>query len=384
MQRLLQALTTRQVCLEMIDRRLIEYFDWWMLTLTLFIAAAGLVALYSAVNAGVTTGQSGLFTKQLIWYAVGASVMVVAFLFDFKSYERWAYVFYGGCIVLLVAVLFFGKYVSGSRRWLALGPLTLQPSEVVKLGVIVVLAKYYARVVRIEGLNLKDLITPVLLTALPFALIVRQPDLGTAMVVALIAVSITLYVKIERHTLCWLAAAGALVVPLVWSLLKGYQKQRILTFLNPDRDPLGAGYHVIQSKIAIGSGMFTGKGFLKGTQNALDFLPEQHTDFIFSVLAEEWGLAGSLLILVLFMMILIWGLQIAQRSRDPFGTILAVGVTAMIFWQVFINIGMVMGLMPVVGVTLPFVSYGGSSIITMMAGVGLLLNVSMRRFMFES
>lgn len=224
---------------------------------------------------------------------------------------------------------------------------------------------------------------PVFLTALPFVLIVTQPDLGTAMVVALIAASITLYIKIERKTLIGLALAAALAVPAVWSVLKGYQKQRILTFLNPDRDPLGAGYHIIQSKIAIGSGMLTGKGFLKGTQNALDFLPEQHTDFIFSVLAEEWGLIGSLGVLAVFLLILVWGLQVAQRSRDPFGTILSVGVTCMIAWHVFINIGMVMGLMPVVGVTLPLISYGGSSILTIMAGIGLLLNVSMRRFMFE-
>jgi rod shape determining protein RodA len=227
-------------------------------------------------------------------------------------------------------------------------------------------------------------LTPFVLTAIPFALIVRQPDLGTAMVMALIAGSITFYVKIERRTLTCLVAACASIIPLTWMfLLKGYQKQRILTFLNPDRDPLGTGYHIIQSKIAVGSGMLTGKGFLKGTQNALDFLPEQHTDFIFSVLSEEWGLFGSMMVLMTFLMLLTWGLAIAQRSRDPFGKILSVGVTAMIAWQVFINIGMVMGLMPVVGVTLPFISYGGSSIITMMAGIGLLLNVSMRRFLFE-
>jgi len=170
---------------------------------------------------------------------------------------------------------------------------------------------------------------------------------------------------------------------LVWLTLKGYQKQRILTFLNPDRDPLGSGYHIIQSKIAVGSGMLAGKGFLKGTQNALDFLPEQHTDFIFTVLAEEWGFVGAILLLLAFLLLIIWGLQIAQRSRDAFGKILAVGVTSMIAWQVFINVGMVMGLMPVVGVTLPFISYGGSSILSMMLGVGLLLNVSMRRFLFE-
>jgi len=191
----------------------------------------------------------------------------------------------------------------------------------------------------------------------------------------------TVFVKIERRSLLYIIVSCMLTVPLVWFFMKGYQKNRILTFLNPDRDPLGAGYHIIQSKIAIGSGMFTGKGFLKGTQNALSFLPEQHTDFIFSVLAEEWGLVGCVVLLVIFLMLIIWALNVAHRCRDPFGTILAVGVTAMIFWQVFINIGMAMGLMPVVGVPLPFISYGGSSIITTMICIGLLMNVSMRRFM---
>jgi rod shape determining protein RodA len=367
----------------MIDRRLVQYFDWGMLTLTAIVGALGLVALYSAVNAGTATAQAGLFAKQLIWYGAGTVAMVVAFLFDYKNYEKWAYLFYGFCVILLVAVLLFGKYVGGSRRWLVLGPASIQPSEIAKLGVIVVLAKYYARVCTTKGVRARELLTPVVLIAIPFMLVVRQPDLGTAMVIALIAGAMTLYAKIERRTFICITLAGALTVPMVWLFLKGYQKQRILTFLNPDRDPLGAGYHIIQSKIAIGSGMITGKGFLKGTQNALDFLPEQHTDFIFSVLAEEWGLIGAMTVLVVFLLITIWGLQIAKSSRDPFGTILAVGVTAMIALQVFINIGMVMGLMPVVGVTLPFISYGGSSIITMMAGIGLLLNVSMRRFMFE-
>jgi len=253
----------------------------------------------------------------------------------------------------------------------------------VKLAVIIMLAKYFARVVRTDGIRFRELVVPFIITALPFFLIVRQPDLGTAMMVLLIAASMTIYVKIERRTFIALIAGGLSIVPVVWIFLKGYQKQRILTFLNPDRDPLGAGYHIIQSKIAIGSGQLTGKGFLQGTQNALDFLPEQHTDFIFSVLAEEWGLAGTLLVLCVFLMMIIWGLKIAQYSRDPFGTILAVGVTAMMGWHIFINIGMVMGLMPVVGVTLPFISYGGSSVITMMACAGLLINVSMRRFMFE-
>jgi rod shape determining protein RodA len=368
----------------MIDRRLVEYFDWGMLSLTVIIAAMGLIALYSAVHAGVVTPQSGLFTRQLIWYGAGTLMMITAFLFNYKSYERWGYLIYFFCVALLVAVLFFGKYVSGSKRWLALGPVSLQPSEIVKLGVVIVLAKYYARVSTTKGVNFKELITPFIFTALPFVLIVRQPDLGTAMVLVLISASITLYIKIERRTFICLVTAAMLAVPSVWLMLKGYQKQRILTFLNPDRDPLGSGYHIIQSKIAVGSGMLLGKGFLKGTQNALDFLPEQHTDFIFTVLAEEWGFIGAVIVLLAFLLLILWGLWIAQRSRDAFGRILAVGVTSMMAWQVFINVGMVMGLLPVVGVTLPFVSYGGSSVITMMIGIGLLLNVSMRRFLFDA
>jgi rod shape determining protein RodA len=367
----------------MFDRRLVQCFDWGLLILTLAISAAGLVVLYSAVSAGTVEPDVVLFKKQLIWYGVGLVVMIICFLFDYKQFERFANFIYLASVGSLIGVLLFGKYVAGSRRWLALGPFSLQPSEMAKVAVIIVLARYYAKLINPDGLSFRDLIVPAFLTAVPFALVVRQPDLGTAMVIALIATAMTLFAKIERRTLTWLVATFTLLVPMVWFFLRGYQKQRILTFLNPERDPLGAGYHIIQSKIAIGSGMITGKGFLKGTQNALSFLPEQHTDFIFSVLAEEWGLIGSLTVIILFLAIIMWGLNIAGRCRDPFGTVLSVGVTAMIAWQVFINIGMVMGLMPVVGVTLPFVSYGGSSIITMMMGIGLLMNVSMRRFKFE-
>jgi rod shape determining protein RodA len=367
----------------MFDRRLLQCFDWGLLALTLAIGAAGLVALYSAVSAGAIEPDLVLFKKQLIWYGAGLMIMVFCFLFDYKQFERFANVIYLVSVGSLIAVLFFGKYVAGSRRWLPMGPFSLQPSEMAKVAVIIVLARYYAKAINTDGLNFRDLMTPAFLTAVPFLLIARQPDLGTAMVIALIAGVMTLFAKIERRTLGWLMTTFMLLVPSVWFFLHDYQKQRIMTFLNPDRDPLGAGYHIIQSKIAIGSGMITGKGFLKGTQNALSFLPEQHTDFIFSVLAEEWGLIGSLTMVILFLIIIAWGLSIAGRCRDPFGTVLSVGVTAMIAWQVVINICMVMGLMPVVGVTLPFISYGGSSIITMMMGIGLLMNVSMRRFKFE-
>jgi rod shape determining protein RodA len=227
-------------------------------------------------------------------------------------------------------------------------------------------------------------IRPLILVCIPFTLIVKQPDLGTAMVVLLIATSMTLFVKIEKRTLLSLASLCITAGPVVWFFgLRGYQKQRILTFLDPEGDPLGAGYHIIQSKIAIGSGTLFGRGFRKGVQNILSFLPEQHTDFIFSIMAEEIGFIGSLIVILIFMILIIWGLNIAYRCRDAFGAILSVGITSMIFWHVFINIAMVMGLMPVVGVPLPFISYGGSATISTMICIGILLNVSMRRFMID-
>ncbi len=367
----------------MFDRRFVEYFDWGLLGLTLLLGFFGLVTLYSAVTSEITAAQKILYFKQLIWYGAGFVVMVTSFLFNYKSLDRWAHGIYLICILLLICVLFFGKYVGGARRWLILGPVSIQPSELVKIAVIISLSRYYSKLANTRGFTLRELFTPLLLTITPFILIVKQPDLGTAMLIVLIAGSMTIFVKIERRSLLYIISLCIVTVPLVWFFLKGYQKKRLLTFFNPDRDPLGAGYHIIQSKIAIGSGMVSGKGFLKGTQNALAFLPEQHTDFIFSVLAEEWGFLGSVVILFVFLMLIIWGLNVAQRCRDPFGTILSVGITAMIFWQVFVNIGMAMGLMPVVGVPLPFISYGGSSIITIMICIGLLMNVSMRRFMVE-
>jgi len=351
--------------------------------LGILIGCVGLVILYSAVTAETPTPQKVLFFKQLLWFSVGLVAMVAAFLFNYKMLDRWAQPIYFVCIALLIAVLFFGKYVSGSRRWLIIGPLSFQPSELVKIAVILSLAHYYSKDAKTRGFTLRELVRPLMIIMLPVLLIGMQPDLGTAGLVVLIAGSITVFVKIERRSFVYLIASGAVLVPLIWFFLKEYQKKRILVFLDPDRDPLGAGYHIIQSKIAIGSGLLSGKGFLKGTQNALSFLPEEHTDFIFSVLAEEWGFLGSVTLVLLFLILIFWGLSVAHGCREPFGTIVAVGVTAMIFWQVFINIGMSMGLFPVVGIPLPFVSYGGSSVLTTAVGIGLLLNVSMRRFMLE-
>lgn len=367
----------------MSDHSFLKRFDWGLIGLTFVLGVLGLVSLYSAVTAGDTASQRILCVKQMVWYCAGLSVMFFFLLFDYKALERWAHVIYGIGVSLLVCVLFFGKFVAGSRRWLALGPVSVQPSEMIKIVVIIMLARYYAKLVSTKGFTLRELLQPLIIMGIPFMLIVKQPDLGTAMLVLLISASMTLFVKIERRSFVSIAVSSAFTFPMVWFLLKEYQRQRIRTFLDPNQDPLGAGYHIIQSKIAIGAGMISGRGFRKGTQNALSFLPEQHTDFIFSVWAEEMGFVGGLFMILVFMMLIIWGLNIAYRCRDPFGTILSVGVTAMIFWQVFINIGMVMGLMPVVGVPLPFISYGGSSVITTMMGIGILMNVSMRRYMIE-
>ena len=361
----------------MFDRRLIRHFDWGLLFLTLFLCGAGLLSIYSAVG---NTPREGLFLKQTIWYGAGLGTAMLLCLVDYKRFENWAYPLYLATMGLLAAVLVAGRMAAGSRRWLVLGPMTLQPSELAKIAVILVLARYFACRIKLEGFRLRELIVPFLLAMLPFLLIARQPDLGTGLTVLLIAGSMTLFVRVEPRSLAISAFLAATSGATGFFFLKPYQRQRILTFLDPDRDPLGAGYHIIQSKIAIGSGMIRGKGMFQGTQNTLAFLPEQHTDFIFSVLAEEWGFVGAFVLCVAFFLLVVRGLGIALACRDHFGAILAVGATSMIFWQATINLGMVMGLLPVVGMPLPLVSYGGSSILTIMICLGLLANVSMRRF----
>jgi len=362
------------------DRRLIQHFDWALLLLTLIMGAIGIALIYSAVNAGDSNPLAGFCVKQLCWFGGGLVLMTICFLFSYKKLEKMAPFLYGTCILLLVAVFLIGKTVGGSTRWLDLGPFALQPSEPVKLAVILILARYFAKHVKPGGMGFNELIQPVLLVLVPFFLVLKQPDLGTAGLIVLIAASMAVFVKIERRVFILLVIAAVLILPLGWFVLKDYQRMRIMMLFFPESDPLGAGYHVLQSKIAVGSGMLYGKGFMQGTQNILSFLPEQHTDFIFSVLAEEWGFIGSVLLLMLFILLIAFGLNIAHGCRDDFGTILSVGITAMIFWQTIINIGMVLGLMPVVGMPLPLISYGGSSIATTLIAIGILMNVSMRRF----
>lgn len=252
-----------------------------------------------------------------------------------------------------------------------------------KVSMVITLAKFFNDHAQVNEYRLRDLWQPFLLAAVPALLIIREPDLGTALLIVIVCFSIILFAKMKWRSLLILIFVTVSSGPFFWMSLKPYQQRRVLTFLSPDLDPLGAGYHINQSKIAIGSGLLWGKGFLKGTQTRLHFLPEQHTDFVFSVLAEEWGFLGVLILLLLFLALIVWGISIARISKDRFGTLIAVGVVAIIFWQTVINVSMTTGLLPVVGIPLAMVSYGGSAILSTMIGMGLLMNISMRRFMFQ-
>jgi len=367
----------------MIDRRLIQHFDWTLLLAVLLLMVVGLTTLYSAVSLGKPGTIQGIFYRQLSWYGIGLCLMFGILLIDYRKVDAFTYWIYGIVVLLLIAVLVVGKHVAGARRWLSIGPIAFQPSELMKLVIILTLAKYYAKRVNTDGLTLMDLFPVLGMMALPFLLILKQPDLGTGLMILLITGSMTLFAGIRKRVLILITSVGILFMPSAWFVLKEYQRQRIRTFLAPETDPLGTGYHIIQSKIAVGSGQLFGKGYMKGTQNALSFLPEQHTDFIFSVLAEDWGLAGSLLLLMLFLFLIIWCLNIAHSCKDPYGIFLVYGITSLFFWEVVINIAMVLGLLPVVGIPLPFVSYGGTAVLVMMVSVGILANISMRKYLFE-
>lgn len=366
----------------MFDRRLIQNFDWIFLALALLLAGLGVLNLYSASLGSQSSGMD-IYLKQIYWLGLGLIFMVIILFFDYREVETLAYVIYIAGMILLALVYFSGDSISGSRRWLSLGFISFQPSELAKLCMIAALARFFSKRDYPGGLRLRDLIGPFVLAGIPFLLILKQPDLGTALHLAIICLSVILFLKIRLFALIFLSSSVAAATPFIWAFLKSYQKERIMTFLNPARDPHGAGYHIIQSKIAVGSGQIWGKGFLKGTQSRLRFLPEQHTDFVFSVFAEEWGFMGTMVLLALYLLFIVWGLRIVSRAQDKFGAVLGLGLVSLIFWQFFINICMVIGLMPVVGIPLPLISYGGSSMITVFMAVGLLLNISMRRFMFQ-
>ena len=366
----------------MFDRRLILNFDWTLLITVLFISTMGILNLYSSTYPHTGSGTP-LFVKQIYWLLAGIGLAIFILLFDYRTFIRYAYPFYIFCLFLLLLVMIFGRTTSGSQRWLQLGFFSFQPSELAKIAIILALTRYFTENENTLGYGFRDLIVPFLILAIPLALIFKQPDLGTTGLLVLISFSMLAFMGFRLQT--WLALGGACVaaLPIFWHFLKDYQKTRLLTFINPDLDPLKTGYHITQSKIAVGSGTIWGKGWLKGTQSQLHFLPEQHTDFVFSVWAEEWGFVGAFLLLSLFLLLISRGLKIANTSKDRAGAVLAIGISAMLFWQIFINVGMVVGIVPVVGVPLPLFSYGGTSVISTLMGIGILMNISMRRFMLS-
>lgn len=365
-----------------------DQFDWALFVSITTLAVIGVVNLYSATSSISTDNATGLalsvvYIQQIYWITLGAGVAVVVAAIDYRHYERHGWVIYGAGVTLLVLVFLLGNTWRGSTRWMTFGSFTLQPSELMKLCLIVALAKYLHNDPHTEGRTLKDLIIPGLILAAPMTLILLQPDLGTAMICAFIFGTIMVLTKLKIRSLVTLVTAFVVSAPLTWTyLLQDYQKRRIYAYWDPQADLLGDAYHANQSQIAIGNGGMIGQGFMQGTQNQHRFLPDQYTDFPFSVWCEEQGLLGAILILAVYFFVIIWGLKIASTAKDRFGAVVAVGVSAMIFWHTLINIGMVSGLLPVVGATLPLFSYGGSSVLTIMIGVGLLMNVSMRRFHF--
>ncbi len=360
------------------ERRRLDLFPWHVAVAVLAICALGIWNLASASR----TAHAPVWIAQAWFMAAGAVLALLVTLFDHRAYQRLAWVFYGLVVVLLLVVLVKGRVVMGARRWIGFGALNLQPSELAKIAVIMALASWFHldEERRKAPRGLKGMLVPIGITLLPAGLILRQPDLGTALVVVAIGGTMLLFSRVSWRTLAALVAVAAVGATLAYPKLKPYQRKRVESFLNPEGDALGAGYHAMQSKIAVGSGQGLGKGWGQGTQTMLSFLPEQHTDFIFSVWAEEHGFAGSLLLLALYFWLIAAAVDIAGNARDRFGHFLAVGVTAMIFWQMTVNIGMVTGVLPVVGVTLPLFSYGGSSVLSVFLGLGLLINVAMRRF----
>ncbi len=363
-------------------RRLLEHFPWHVAGLAAAISALGVWNLASASR----SAHAPVWIPQLGWMGVGVFLALAVAMVDYRVFLRLAYVLYGLVILLLVAVLVKGRVVMGARRWLGVGPLNFQPAELAKIAVMMAVARWFhqdARKVAAHhgrGYGLLGVAVPAGLTLLPAALILRQPDLGTALIVVAIGVTMILFAGVRWRTVALAAGAAALAAVLALPHLKPYQRRRLESFLNPEGDVLGAGYHATQSMIAVGSGQGFGKGWGQGTQTLLSFLPEQHTDFIFSVWAEERGFLGCLLLLGLYYALVGSVLGIAGTARDRFGFLLGAGVAGMLFWHTFINMGMVVGLLPVVGVTLPLLSYGGSSVMATYIALGLAANVSMRRF----
>jgi rod shape determining protein RodA len=356
-------------------RQKLWQIQWFFVLLICVVACIGFAMLYSAANGNLDPWA----TRQMFRFGVGFVAMLIVALTDIRIWLRYAYFIYFLTLILLIGVEFGGTIGMGAQRWIDLGFINLQPSEVMKIAMILALARYF------HGASVDDtgrffyLMPAVFLIAIPTALVLRQPDLGTAVMLLIAGIALFWLAGVRLAVFTFMAIGTLLALPLAWQFLHNYQRKRILTFLNPESDPLGGGYHIIQSKIALGSGGLFGKGFLQGSQSHLNFLPEKQTDFVFTMLAEEIGLVGGLGLILLYVILLIYGFAISLGCRNQFGRLIGLGVTVTFFLYVFINIAMVTGLIPVVGVPLPLISYGGTAMMTVLIGFGLLLGVHVHR-----
>lgn len=357
-----------------IGEKLLE-FNWGFLLLLTVIASIGFAMLYSVADGSFSPWAM----KQMVRFAAGAVMMVVVALIDLRLWMRMAYPIYAVALVLVTAVDLVGFNGMGAQRWLDLGIVQLQPSEVMKVAILLALARYFHGLALDEVSRIRNLIVPVLLVAVPVGLVVEQPDLGTAILLTISGGTIFFAAGLawRYFIITGLAVLGA--IPVIWGRLHDYQRDRVFTFLDPERDPLGAGYHILQSKIALGSGGLFGKGFMEGSQAHLNFLPEKQTDFIFTMLGEELGFVGGITLLAFYCMALIFAVNVSLQCRNQFGRLLSLGVSVSFFFYIFINTAMVMGLLPVVGVPLPLVSYGGTAMLSLMFAFGLLMSCYIHR-----
>ncbi len=368
----------------MFNQRLKMHFNWPLFWVAFALCAIGLLNLHSATYNIATGGVSGMLISQLMWFGIGFVVSFIILFIDYRVFLTLAYPSYVLSIILLVLVALFGKEVAGNKNWLVVGPISFQPSEFAKMAFILTMAKYLSeKPPSFRSYGWLELIVPLILFIIPLGLILIGKDIGSSLFLIATFGSLILFSGVKKQIVivCLVIGLAGSVVAYK-KMMSGHQKARILAFLHPDEDPKGRGYHLLQSKIAVGSGQMFGKGYLKGMHNKLLYLPEKHTDFIFPVWAEEWGFVGSLVVLGFYIALLLMGLFQAMQAKESFGLFLALGVTSLFFWQIVINLGGVLGLIPLTGVTLPFLSYGGSSLVMMMVGTSFLLNISMRRFMF--
>jgi len=357
--------------------------DWLLMVVPVIITLLGIMTIYSATRPVIETYQPRFYLKQSIWLLISFIAMVGTLSFDYKRLFRSAHYLYGFGIVLLLLTIFIGHEGMGAQRWIRLGPLGFQPSEIFRILLIIGASRFL--ITQPSPLRWSALlIYAVVFGLMPFYFLYKQPDLGTAIILLFISALLALVRGIGRRQLAICIIGLIIFLPvggrMIWSGLKDYQKNRIVAFMDPTVDPRGIGYQIEQSKITIGSGRLLGKGYLKGTQGPFRFLPEKHTDFIFAVFAEEWGFIGSLVLLLLYGIIIIRGLETAYYAKDLFGMFLAIAISTIFLFYLFVNVGMIMGLLPVVGIPLPFFSYGGTALLSNFISVGLLINVRMRRF----